>query len=112
VRWIADGTVDRLEEERRQDALRRQAIARRILVGYDTVTHPRAYIVWLPLPPWRRMGSVASRLAREGIAVTTADRFATDARPSHALRLALGTPELPDLTEGLRTVRRVLDGWM
>ncbi len=112
VRWIADGTVDRLEEERRQDALRRQAIARRILVGYDTITHPRSYIVWLPLPPWRGMGSVASRLAREGIAVTTADRFATDGRPSHALRLALGTPELPDLTEGLRVVRRVLDGWM
>ena len=112
VRWIADGTVDRLEEQRRQDALRRQAIARRILIGYDLVTHPGGYMVWLPLPPWRPMASVASRLSREGIAVTTADRYATDGRPPHALRLALGTPDLPDLARGLVSVRRVLDGWM
>lgn len=112
VRWIADGTVDRLEEERRRDAAHRQAIARRILVGYDVRAHPRGYMMWLPLPPWRRMGSVASRLARDGIGVTTADRYTTDGHPPQALRLALGTPSLPDLADALDSVRRVLDGWM
>jgi len=110
VGWLADGSVERMESERRADAAERQAIARRVLRGYDLVTHPTSYIIWLPLPPEQRMDQVEAALAERGVAVGTAERYATNGRPPHALRLAIGTPSLEALEAALGTVRSVLDG--
>jgi len=109
VGWIADGTVERMEAERRVDARRRQAIARAALRGYELVTHPSSYIVWLRLRPGQRMDLVAALLAERGIAVGTAERYATDGRAPHALRLAIGTPPLEVLERALADVRATLD---
>src|SRR6185295_3570428 len=38
--WLNDGTVTRLEAEKRADARRRQAVARNVLDGLKLVGHP------------------------------------------------------------------------
>ena len=109
VGWLADGTVERMEEERRIDARRRQAVVRAVLRDYEMVSHPSSYIVWLLLRPGQRMDAVAAALAERGILVGTADRYATDGHPPHALRIAIGTPPLELLVDALGIVQATLD---
>lgn len=107
--WLADGTVARLEQSRREDAVIRQNIARTALQGLDFTAHPGSYIVWLRLESHQRPDLVANVLAHEGILVTTADAFATGGYRPHALRLALATPPLEELSPILRRLRTALD---
>ncbi|MET3177439.1 UNVERIFIED_ORG: DNA-binding transcriptional MocR family regulator [Variovorax guangxiensis] len=79
--WLEDGTVDRLESQKRQDAAARQIIVGEELAGLKCVRHPSSYFAWLPLPE-----------------ETRADRVAT----------ALGAVGLDGLCSALRTVRRVV----
>ncbi|BBG01158.1 MULTISPECIES: aminotransferase-like domain-containing protein [Pseudonocardia] len=103
--WIHDGTVTRLEKDRRDDARTRQHIARAALTDLDYTAHPSSYFGWLRLPEGIRADQAAAALAGEGILVSTADAFSTAPHPPHALRLALATPareDLPDVLERLR----------
>lgn len=45
---LDDGTVARLESEKRRDATARQAIVTAALKGLQCVRHPASYFVWLP----------------------------------------------------------------
>ncbi|MCO5414676.1 PLP-dependent aminotransferase family protein [Ralstonia mojiangensis] len=103
--WLDDGTVHRLEAEKRRDAAARQAIARKALAGLTLVTHPASYFVWLALPPEVRADRVAVALQEDGISVSTAEPFATSKQVPHALRLALGSVALERLDAALQTVR-------
>ncbi len=107
-RWLEDGTVARLEVEKRADARERQAIAREVLAGLPLVAHPASYFVWLPLGEEVRADKVAMALLREGVAVSTAEPFCTAAQVPHALRLALGSLALDVLPHALETVRSVI----
>ncbi|MGR4870177.1 PLP-dependent aminotransferase family protein [Variovorax sp. LARHSF232] len=107
--WLDDGTVARLEAQMRQDAMTRQSIAAEVLTGLRTVRHPASYFTWLPLPEEVRADKVAMALKTEGISVSTAEPFATNAHVPHALRLALGSVELDALRNALEKVRRVID---
>jgi len=107
--WLEDGTVDRLESEKRQDAAARQIIAGEALAGLRCVRHPSSYFAWLPLPEETRADRVATALMREGVSVSTAEPFATSKHVPHALRLALGSVGLDGLRSALRTVRRVVE---
>lgn len=77
--WIEDGTVARLEAEKRRDAAQRQRIA----------------------------DAIAMALMRERISVSTAHPFAVTHVP-HAIRLALGSVGLDDLRRSLTAVARVI----
>lgn len=107
--WLEDGTVERLESEKRQDASARQAIVGEVLAGMGCVRHPFSYFAWLPLPEETRADLVAAALMREGVSVSTAEPFATSKHVPHALRLALGSVGLDGLRSALRTVRRVVE---
>ncbi|MFE6053050.1 PLP-dependent aminotransferase family protein [Kitasatospora sp. NPDC056446] len=107
--WLGDGTVARLERERRTDAAARQAVARTALAGLTSTAHPTSYIRWLTLEPHQRPDHVAAVLAAEGILVSTADAFATTAHRPNAVRLALATPPLTDLPAVLARLRAALD---
>ncbi|MEU5096557.1 PLP-dependent aminotransferase family protein [Streptomyces sp. NPDC020996] len=107
--WIADGTVTRLEEDRREDAAARQDIARAALAGLDITAHPASYVVWVGLEPHQRPDHVAAVLAEEGILVSTADAFATGPHRPHALRLALATPPRDELGAVLRCLKDTID---
>ncbi|HSI59457.1 MAG TPA: PLP-dependent aminotransferase family protein [Ideonella sp.] len=107
--WLEDGTVARLEAEKRQDATARQKIAEMALAGLRCVRHAGSYFVWLPLPEEARADQVAMALMSHRISVSTAEPFATTAQVPHALRLALGSVGLGALRDALETVGRVVD---
>ena len=108
-RWLDDGTVARLEDEKRSDARARQAVARDVLAGLPVIGHPASsYFLWVPLPEEVRADRVAAALLAERVAVSTAEPFATTAHVPHALRLALGSTAPTLLREALDTVRRVI----
>jgi DNA-binding transcriptional MocR family regulator len=109
--WLDDGTVTRLEAEKRRDAIVRQSIAGEVLAGLRCVRHPASYFLWLPLPEEVRADQVAVALVRERISVSTAEPFATSVHLPHAIRLALGSVELDPLREALEKVKRVIDGY-
>ncbi len=107
--WLDDGTVTRLEAQKRRDAKTRQAIVGEVLAGLRCVRHPASYFAWLPLAEGVRADQVAMALRSERISVSTAEPFATTAQVPHALRLAIGSVELDTLRDGLEKVRRVID---
>ncbi|MBF6031527.1 PLP-dependent aminotransferase family protein [Pseudomonas sp. P115] len=108
VAWIKDGTVARLEAQKRQDAQARQALAAQVLSGMACISHPSSYFLWLPLAEDVRADQVAMTLQREHVWVSTAEPFAVSAHVPHALRLALGSVQMPALREALVKVRQVL----
>lgn len=108
VAWLEDGTVAQLEAQKRQDAQARQALAARVLKGLAYTSHPSSYFLWLPLAEDARADQVAMALQREGISVSTAEPFAVSAHVPHALRLALGSVDMPALRDALTKVRRAV----
>jgi DNA-binding transcriptional MocR family regulator len=62
--WLEDGTVTRLESEKRQDASVQQAIAAEALGRLKRVCHPASYFVWLPLAQEVRADRIAAALMR------------------------------------------------
>ena len=106
--WLEDGTVARLEEEKRRDATQRQGLAADLLGGLRRISHPCSYFVWLPLAQEIRADAIAMALLGEGISVSTAEPFATSAHVPHAIRLALGSVDLATLKRSLKTVARVV----
>jgi DNA-binding transcriptional MocR family regulator len=107
--WLDDGTVTRLESEKRRDAAIRQAAVTAVLKGLQCVRHPTSYFVWLPLPQGARADRVSMALMREQISASTAEPFATSTPVPHAIRLALGSVGLGTLREALAKVKRVID---
>jgi len=116
--WLEDGTVARLEADKRADAALRQQLAARVfgdVLGalrpdLHIVTHPCSYFLWLSLPPEARADQIAAALLQQQIAVSTAEPFSTTAQAPHALRLALGSVPFDVLEPALRQVgQTVLD---
>lgn len=106
--WIEDGTVARLEQEKREDAQARQVLAREALAGLAYVSHPNAYFLWLPLPEEVRADQVAMALLREKVSVSTAEPFVGAGPVPHAIRLALGSLDMADLGVALARVLQVI----
>ncbi|ALS62685.1 aminotransferase-like domain-containing protein [Pandoraea norimbergensis] len=106
--WVEDGTVERMEAEKRRDATMRQTLAADLLGGLTRIGHPASYFVWLPLPNEVRADAITHALMQENIAVSTAEPFATSPQVPHAIRLALGSVALPALSQALQTVARVI----
>ncbi|MCZ0982858.1 PLP-dependent aminotransferase family protein [Streptomyces diastatochromogenes] len=106
-RWLDDGTVDQLEARKREDARARQTLAAQELAGLPLVGHPSSYFTWVPLPDEARADRLTATLARHRISVTTAEPFTTTAHMPQAIRLALGSTDLPSLRTTLSTVRRL-----
>ncbi|QNM97074.1 aminotransferase-like domain-containing protein [Chitinimonas koreensis] len=106
--WLDDGTVDRLEAEKRADARARQRIAAEALGALPRIGHPASYFVWLPLAEEVRADRVAVALMQAGISVSTAEPFATSAQVPHAIRLALGSVEPAQLRGALAKVAEVI----
>lgn len=108
-RWIEDGTVSRLEARKRDDARSRQSVARDVLAGLPLIGHPSSYFTWLPLPEGARADRIAASLSRDHISVATAEPFAITVHTPQAIRLALGSTDLPGLRATLSKVRQVVE---
>ena len=109
--WLEDGTVTRLEAEKRRDAQARQAIAAEVLAHVPHITHPNSYFLWLPLAEDARADQVAAALLRDNVAVSTAEPFAIGTVVPHALRLALGSVDMAQLREALEKVKWVVEAY-
>ena len=105
---IEDGTVARLEVQKRKDAQARQALADELLAGLRSVRYPSSFFLWLPLPEEVRADQIAMALMREQISVSTAEPFATSVHVPHAIRLALGSVDMETLRVALVKVQRLL----
>lgn len=108
TRWLEDGTVARLEAQKRADASRRQAMAADALNGFEQSTYPTSYFTWVKLPDNARADRIAATLAESRISISTAEPFAITPNPPQALRLALGSASLAALPDALTTVRRAI----
>lgn len=106
--WLEDGTVRKLEAQKRQDAQVRQSLAAKILKDLQPIGHPNSYFVWLPLPEGVRADQIAMALLEEAICVSTAEPFATSKHVPHAIRLALGSVDLPSLQKALQRVQWII----
>jgi len=107
--WLEDGTVARLEDEKRADATRRQRLAAERLGPIKRIGHPSSYFVWLPLGEAVRADQVAMALQRERVSVSTAEPFAAGRQVPHAIRLALGSVEIGRLRSALDLVRAAIE---
>lgn len=107
--WIEDGIVARLELEKRQDAMRRQAIAAEVLQGLECVGHPASYFLWLPLSEEVRADRVVRKLLDQRISVSTAEPFSTSVHVPNAIRIALGSVNLDTLRIALATVKNIVE---
>lgn len=109
-RWIRDGTADRLVQAKRDGAVRRQALALRLLAGEDIRTHPLSFHLWMKLrEPWRAEDFVAA-LRRRNVGLTPAAAFAVGrTTPPNAVRLCIGTPATDEALErALCSIRDLL----
>ncbi|CAN7509714.1 MULTISPECIES: PLP-dependent aminotransferase family protein [Pseudomonas] len=106
--WLEDGTVSRLEAQKRADAQARQALAREVLTGLRSISHPSSYFIWLPLAEDARADQIAMALMREQVSVSPAEPFAITQHVPHAIRLALGSVDMDALRQALVTVKRVV----
>ncbi|WP_212627324.1 PLP-dependent aminotransferase family protein [Pseudomonas sp. PP3] len=106
--WLDDGTVYQLEAQKRADAQARQTLAREVLTGLETVTHPSSYFIWLPLAEDARADQIAMALMREHVSVSPAEPFAITPHVPHAIRLALGSVDMVSLRQALLKVKRVV----
>lgn len=106
--WIEDGTVARLESEKRQDATVRQSLAKKVLDGLDYITHPASYFLWLRLPEAARADQIVMALMKANISVSTAEPFTVADHTPHAIRLALGSVDLDTLRIALKQVREIV----
>jgi DNA-binding transcriptional MocR family regulator len=107
--WMEDGTVSRLENDKRRDAVQRQVIVGRELTGLRTIRHPNSYFAWVELGEDQRADRVMARLAQRGISVSGAEAFATTTHVPQAIRVALGSvPSKRELRRALSVVREVV----
>ncbi|MCF4997980.1 aminotransferase class I/II-fold pyridoxal phosphate-dependent enzyme [Pseudomonas syringae] len=110
--WLDDGTVERLETQKRSDAQARQNLAAKRLKGLRCMGHPSSYFLWLPLPEDARADHIAVQLMHEQIAVSVAEPFAVSVHVPHAIRLALGSVEMAVLDQALIKVKQVVSAYM
>ena len=105
-RWLEDGTVQQMEQEKRADAAARQQIASEELADLHMIRNPASYFVWLMLPSEMRADQLAGTLMQQGILVATSEAFAAAPSFPHAVRLSLGGCDLTTLRNTLRRIRR------
>jgi DNA-binding transcriptional MocR family regulator len=109
MRWIADGTAERLLLWQRNALSARNALATRILGEGSFLSSPAGMHVWIPLPPaWSEEDFVAhARLY--GVAVAPGSAFALASGPvPSGVRVCLGAESDPMLERGLSILRRLV----
>lgn len=105
VRWMADGTVERLVAAKREDAAARQRLVAEELGEFAVRADPLTYYAWWELPaPWRA-DTFTAAAAAHGIAVTPGTAFSVDPKVTpNAVRLGLASAAVPDLRRALRVL--------
>lgn len=121
-RWVEDGTLATLKAWHRNEARRRQKIAREIFGLPDKGDSINSYFMWLTptdtcsgTQHWRSSDLVA-RLAEQNVRVVGEDVFfvpgldGNNIPPTAAIRIGIGTPETDAmLRRGLEAIQATID---
>ena len=109
TRWIRSGAAARLATEKREEAIRRLALARAAL-GNVCALPASSYHFWLPLPESWRAGEFAAEALRRGVAVTPGTAFSVDrVPPLNGLRVCISPPDSATAVErGLKILAGLL----
>ena len=109
MRWVHDGSADRIVTARTDATRQRNELARRVLEPLEVTADPAAPHLWLPLPePWST-GSFVAAARDAGLLVAPGDDFTVDRdHRAHGVRIGLNA-ELPDraLSDALATISRL-----
>jgi DNA-binding transcriptional MocR family regulator len=108
--WLEDGTVERTLELKRREAVRRQAVVRKILGARSLSAHRDSLHMWLRLPSQWRVDRFADAATKQNIIVTPSTAFWTrkTIAPS-AIRISLGgLDDVRTLADGLDKLRALL----
>lgn len=108
-RWLSDGTVRRLEAEKRAEARARHTLAVKRLAGLELVANENSFFVWVKLPDSVRAGQLAVTLAQQGIHVATSEAFAASDIYPHAVRLSLGIESRETVGNALDIIRQEIE---
>lgn len=108
TQWILDGSAQVLMEGVRKEARLRHRMARDVLAGRYGGAGDGLH-VWLTLPGYWQSAQLARAADSEGIAVTPAEAFATDAAAVNAIRISLGSiKDRGRLRAGLQRLSQLL----
>ncbi|MCF8177510.1 MAG: PLP-dependent aminotransferase family protein [Sulfuritalea sp.] len=108
-RWLDDGTVHRLEADKRREARRRHKLAIKKLAGLELVANENSFFVWVKLPESVRAEQLAISLSQKGIHVATSEAFAASDVYPHAVRLSLGIESMETVGNALDVIRREIE---
>jgi len=106
--WLTDGTAASVRRSISAEAARRQAMARAALGDAMVSTDRPGFHAWVPMPR-KDAERLDEATAAAGIAITPPGATAVDPDSRDGgLRLCLGGPSLPDLSEALGKIAALL----
>lgn len=105
---ISTGDLDRLIEEKRMEARRRQLLAAQVLKPLSYRTHPNSFHLWLPLPPSVSAEALQRELLQKQVDISNGIEFAaSETHSAQAIRISLGAvTDRETLRTGLLHIRQ------
>ncbi|NQZ52626.1 MAG: PLP-dependent aminotransferase family protein [Piscirickettsiaceae bacterium] len=97
-RWIYDGTIDDIATAIRDENVKRQTLAKKLLAGYTFSTDVEGHHLWLTLPNNWHADDFVAQASRLGVSIVPSSIFAIGDRTTQAVRISLGlTPDIQTL---------------
>jgi len=110
LKIISTGELDKLTEEKRIEACRRQGVATDILKGLKFKGIPSSFHLWIDLPDGWSSVNAQEALKLNHVGVVQGLNYAVEGQiPPNSIRVALvGDPDFNRVLIGLRTIAQVL----
>ncbi len=111
VRWITDGTGERLAKRKLEELEVRHEIVREVLGRHRIDAHPHSPHIWLHLPEPLRSDECVAQAKQRGVLIAGAEAFAIGREVPHAVRVSIAAvPHREDVRRGLLVLAEILDG--
>ena len=111
IRWITDGTAERLAQRKLEELEARHEIVREVLECHNIDAHPRSLHFWLHLPEPLRSDECVAQARQRGVLIAGAEAFAVGRDVPHAVRVSIAAvPHREDVRRGLNVLAEVLEG--
>jgi DNA-binding transcriptional MocR family regulator len=108
-RWIYDGTIDDIAMAIKNENIKRQQLATRLLADFDYITDPEGHHIWLKLPINWRADDFADQASRLGVSIVPSSIFAIGTSSAQAVRISLGlTPDTHTLENALSILVKLM----
>jgi len=111
LRWVTDGTAERLAQRKLEELEARHEIVREVLECHSVYAHPRSLHVWLNLPEPLRSDECVAQAKQRGVLVAGAEAFTVGRDVPHAVRVSIAVvPHREDVRRGLQVLAEILGG--